>query len=65
MYLRHSFIAIAVFLALSIPIVESSASSQDHAVNLPNIGGQYSVAGTNPNGDRYSGTLEVLARGNV
>jgi len=66
MYLRYSFIAIAVFLALSVPIVESSASSQDHTVNLPaDIGGQYSVAGTNPNGDRYSGTLEVLAHGNV
>jgi hypothetical protein len=66
MYLRHSFIAIAVSLALSFLMVESSASSQDHAVDLPaNIGGQYRVVGTNPNGDRYSGSLEVSAHGNV
>ena len=66
MYLRHTFIAVAVFLASSVLVIESLAASQEHAADLPaNVGGQYKVVGTNPNGDRYSGSLEVLAHGNV
>jgi len=66
MYLRHTFIAVAVFLASSVLVIESLAASQEHAADLPaNVGGQYKVVGTNPKGDRYSGSLEVLAHGNV
>jgi hypothetical protein len=68
MYLRQSFIANAVFLIALVLIVSSSAAPQAHtnAADLPtNVAGQYRVLGTNPNGDRYTGSLEVVAHGDV
>ena len=35
------------------------------AASPPNIAGKYNVAGSNPDGARYKGTLEVIARGDV
>jgi len=62
----HSFTAIAVCLILSVLIISSSASPQDHAVDLPgNIEGRYRISGTNPNGDPYTGSLEIITRGGV
>src|SRR5262245_35635024 len=68
MCLRHSFIAIAVLLTASVLIVTSSAAPQVHssAIDLPtSVEGQYKVLGTNPNGDRYAGSLEVIKQGAV
>jgi hypothetical protein len=66
MHIRHSFIAIAVFLILWVAIIASSAALQDHPVDVPvNVSGRYKVLGTNPNGDRYTGSLEILTHGNV
>jgi hypothetical protein len=68
MYLRHPFIATAIFSVLLVLTVASIAAPQVHsnAPDLPtNVEGQYRVLGTNPNGDRYSGSLEVITRGDV
>ena len=68
MYLRHSFIAMSVVLIMLALIVASAAAPQVHnnAPALPaNVEGRYNVLGSNPNGDRYTGTLEVLRHGDV
>jgi len=66
MHMRHSFIAIAALLILLVVIIVSSAAPQEHVVYSPaNVEGHYRVVGTNPNGDRYTGSLEILTRGNV
>jgi hypothetical protein len=43
---------------------ESKADTKTPA-SPPNIAGNYNVAGENPDGARYKGKLEVIARGNV
>ena len=43
---------------------ESKADTKT-AASPPNIAGNYNVAGENPDGARYKGKLEVIARGNV
>ena len=43
----------------------SSSSSKNSATAPPNIAGKYNVAGTNPNGSAYKGTLEVIPHGDV
>lgn len=43
----------------------SSGSSSSATVSPAEIAGKYNVAGTNPDGGVYKGTLEVLVRGDV
>ena len=64
MHRRHSFIAIAVVL-IGLILIGVAAAHQDHKDSSTNFEGRYNVLGTNPNGDRYSGTLEVIAHGGV
>ena len=73
MHMRHSHIAIAIFTVALVLICAFAAIPQTH--NAPasappanpstNLGGQYTVLGTNPDGGQYRGSLEVIARGNV
>src|ERR1043166_6735882 len=68
MYFRHSFITIPVLMIVLVLIAASAAAPQVHtnAVDLPaNVEGRYKILGINPNGDRYTGTLEVIAHGDV
>ena len=66
MQVRNSFIAIPVLFVLLALIIDSSAASQDHAADSPiNVEGRYRISGTNPNGDPYKGSLEVITHGNV
>ena len=60
-HLRIGSIAI-IFLLIG----ASAVLPQAHGVSGPGVlTGQYNVAGTNPDGSQYSGTLEVIARGSV
>lgn len=43
----------------------NSSSSSSAPVSAPDISGNYSVVGSNPNGGQYKGTLEVITRGDV
>lgn len=43
----------------------STTSSTSEPAPKPDIAGKYSVTGSNPNGEPYRGTLEVIARGDV
>ena len=62
---RHSFNAITVFLILLGLSGMSAAAQQSHEDVPTNFEGRYKVAGTNPNGTRYSGTLDVIAHAGV
>jgi hypothetical protein len=43
----------------------ATASTSAPAMPLPNIAGKYNITGTNPDGNVYKGTLEVIAHGDV
>src|SRR5215471_16343884 len=68
MYLRKSFIVIAVLLLVLVLISASTAAPQGHdaATNsTASFEGRYKVLGTNPSGDQYSGTLDIIPHGGV
>ena len=81
MHLPYRVIAIAGFVFPLILISTSAAISQSHnrpntnpTTNRPsnrttspttNLGGRYTVFGTNPDGGEYTGSLEVIPRGGV
>ena len=81
MHLPYRVIAIAGFVFPLILISASPAISQSHnrpntnpTTNRPsnrttspttNLGGRYTVFGTNPDGGEYTGSLEVIPRGGV
>ena len=43
----------------------STAGTSSPPAPVPDIAGKYNVAGSNPNGARYKGTLDIFARGDV
>jgi len=52
------------------PSSSSDTNNQDHGNRTasrpkPDIAGKYNITGTNPDGDAYRGTLEVITRGDV
>ena len=81
MHLPYRVIALAGFVFPLIFISTSAAVSQSHnrpttnpttnrttdrTTNpTTNLGGRYSVFGTNPDGGEYTGSLEVIPRGGV
>jgi hypothetical protein len=69
MHLRHSFVAIVVFMIALLLIGAGAAVPQTHNspdADLPiNLEGRYSIDGINPNRGRYTGSLEVVAHGDV
>jgi len=60
----HSFIAIALLL-IPLVLIGAAAAYQNHEDLPTKVEGQSKVIGTNPNGDRYSGTLEIIPHGGV
>jgi hypothetical protein len=47
------------------PKNSSTSTTTTSAAPAPNIDGKYNIAGSNPNGGNYKGTLEVIAHGDV
>jgi hypothetical protein len=65
MKIDRTIAALPVALAL-ILLTTSVVIPQGHgAPSADVVSGQYNVAGTNPDGGQYSGTLEVIPRGSV
>lgn len=43
----------------------SSSTATTNTAPAPDIAGRYNITGTNPNGESYKGTLEVISHGDV
>ena len=64
MRINHSVIAVSIILFAALATFPTTHNGPI-TTQTENLAGKYSVAGTNPDGSDYAGSLQVISRGNV